>query len=389
MDAPILHSCNLDILVSSLKHPMDATSCCAIALERLLHPFCPLQSEPPTIHKSRNAQLSVVTRATMEFLSYPHSDAERAFIKTRLLVCQCDLEEPHMKALHPPAPHPSALECYESALVILGFVIGDALVRGPPGKFQKRRKAAVAADAQPWPLGVEDIIPRDGGCRGLFESLMSWVTDVPAGHGVFSAIAGLVQFWPPFSREVTASPVILNLAISQLQHALQVYRETTDVGHDQVIWPLFSCAQHFFASLRSLPIKIGLELIRPIYPELYAISQSTLPIMIPNLQIAFPDAASFFEYIIANKPNFDSIHVDFDSHNLRLHDGGDGDRCHRAGFSAMMQVRNENKCMNPGCPSPLGSTTKACSRCGIVLYCGSEVHLYFPLSRNLRADAPS
>ncbi|KAJ7269689.1 hypothetical protein C8J57DRAFT_1322764 [Mycena rebaudengoi] len=183
------------------------------------------------------------------------------------------------------------------------------------------------------------------------------------------AIAALIQFWEPFSRELGATPLLFTLAIKHTQHAFETYRagnrcivEASESG----LWSgLWSCGERFFPSLRSMPRDPVIQFLKPIYPQLRLIATLLQP-HYPTLGVFFNNCQSWFELIVGLEPIFQD-HVGALELSNFVDTGG-----HMGAFVGMQQILNQNKCMNVGCPALPGAQTRACARCAIVRYCGSE-----------------
>ncbi|KAJ7489021.1 hypothetical protein FB451DRAFT_1362039 [Mycena latifolia] len=162
-------------------------------------------------------------------------------------------------------------------------------------------------DKQPWPVSEADLLGCAGTCQKTLEIFLLWAEDIPSGCGIFILICGLLNFWEPFSSELHKTPQILILAIGHLQFALAQYAQNRDPSDFRFGYPLFS---------------VGNLVQPPLSP--------------------------------GDETSIDNVVTP-----------------HYSAFTIMAHIRNENKCMNAGCPAILGTKTSPCSRCGIIRYCGS------------------
>ncbi|KAJ7434335.1 hypothetical protein B0H11DRAFT_2296340 [Mycena galericulata] len=357
LDTAVFDARGLALLVETLTNPTDMHALCSIALRELCIPFYDAQQDQTV--QTKNAQLSHLLRAAMKFLTFPKSEDMLSSVKRHLSICECDLDDTYLKTLHP-----SAAGCghrsYDRFILILTSIIGFALVDLCPGQLQKRRKGKTS-DTQPWPHSESDLLGNPSTCRKTLDMLLPWARDIASGAGIFIVLNGLLQYWEPFSRELGTTPEVFTLARDHLNFALAKYEETQDISDFRFTYPLLSVGNRFFPSLRCLPMKFVLQMLSPTYADLFVISARFQPIL--PLLVGFERAEEWFGLILTlDKHRFVDVADDLGSASGR----------HGDALSTMVQIRNQNKCMSVGCPSPPGKRTLHCVRCGVVRYCGSS-----------------
>ncbi|KAJ7655337.1 hypothetical protein B0H17DRAFT_1214124 [Mycena rosella] len=308
----------------------------------------------------------------MRFLTAPRTPEERTAIKARLLACTCHEEDdPDSDSEHraPRMPAPtSPTFYYEKAMLNICLVLYGALDPLCPGQFRKRKKDVAKVD-QPWPSDVHDLFPAGRGCADAIYSLMGWAENGSGGCGPFIAIAALITYWEPFGREVLRQPVVMASAARKLMIGYAEYLKSSDPDHHLFTWPIYACADRFMHSLRRFHPAEALSAMLPSYPELYLVSARITPILDANpiLGSKFTQARYWFDALIDFQPVF-ILACENPNMVIRL----EGTEGHEAALAGMMQLRNNNRCMNVDCQAPLGTRTSPCVRCAIVRYCGKE-----------------
>ncbi|KAJ6599985.1 hypothetical protein DFH09DRAFT_1303340 [Mycena vulgaris] len=342
-------------LVSTLQDPIKSTPLCA---HELTFSLCAWTLHGETAAKDPSRV--VLLRSVIQFLTIQRTQSERAAIKARLLTCTCDGEgDPADQALVVLQETPPAFY-YEKAMLNITHILFTALSSLCAGQFRKRKKNA-RKSAQPWPLDVEDLLP--GGCEEAVLSLMGWAENGSGGYGPFIAIAALITHWEPFAREILRQPIVVASATRKLRLGYDAYLKTNDPNHTFFIWPVYACAERFLNSLRRFPPAEGLTAMLASYEELHFLSTRINPI----LGSRFTQARYWFEALIDFQPVY-ALACGNPNVVIRL----EGTEGHEGALSSMLQVRNNNRCMNVHCTAALGTRTSACARCAVARYCGKE-----------------
>ncbi|KAJ7484279.1 hypothetical protein FB451DRAFT_1231963 [Mycena latifolia] len=343
-------------LTSTLQDPMGPGSYCAHQLTIAVcawHAHGEIAAKDPT--------RAVLLRSVAHFLMAPRTQQDRAAIKARLLTCACDGEgnpaDQELTILRETETPPSFY--YEKAMVVISHILFAALAPLCAGQFRKRKKN-VRRTAQPWPLDFDDLFPGSHGYEGAVRSLLGWAENGPGGYGPFIAIAALVTYWEPFGREILRQPAVLASAARKLRLGYESYVKTNNPRDPFFTWPLLACAERFLHSLRRFPPAEGLTAMLPSYEELHFVSARINPI----LGASFPKARYWFDALIEFSPVY-ALVCKNPNMVIRL----EGTEGHDAAFESMTQIRNDNRCMNVHCTSPLGTRTSACARCAVVRYC--------------------
>ncbi|KAJ6554836.1 hypothetical protein B0H19DRAFT_1154577 [Mycena capillaripes] len=366
-DTAVFNTRGVALLVRTLTNPTDPHALCSTALRELCLPFHRAQQAREV--QTKSPHLSSVLRAAMEFFTFPVSNEMLASLKSHLSICECDMDDAYIKTLHP-ANAGCGHRTYDRFILVLASIVGFALVVSCPGQLPKTRKGRTP-ETQPWPHTERDLLGGLLTCRDSLRPLLIWAQDIPSGAGIFIVLNGLLQFWEPFSRELGAAPQIFTLARDHLIFSLTQYTQTENSADFRFVYPLFCVANRFFPSLRCLPMKFALAILAPTYSDLCGLALRFQPILRDAQNVGRADeclvrldrAEEWFELILA----LDTATFVDEYEGAAPEEGR-----HHWAFSAMIQIRNQNKCMRPGCPSPAGTRTSHCARCGIVRYCGVE-----------------
>ncbi|KAJ7463247.1 hypothetical protein FB451DRAFT_1265972, partial [Mycena latifolia] len=348
----------------TLLNPMDEDACCVLGMRDLLDKVL---FHKPTVDDPRQGP---VLRASMTFLSASRSDEEHAALRERLIRRDC---KQRSRFRHRPVYRPLN-EVLELVLMDMCATISDYLMKLGAGKLRKE-KANVSQDAQPWPSRVSDVIPIPDGEYDLLVALMQWAGTVPGGHSVFALIGALARFWEPFTLQVLRTPHVFTLATEHLKRAIDSYNTGLSLLAQMYafISPVTSIAQGLFFAIFETDMAATIQLLPPIYEDMYAIAVAIEPILLRMRDtMGMDDCRRWFAFVRklrkAIKPDGTFINAAEAAQLPKT----EGKVSFVAAFLLMVEIRNRNQCMYVACTSKIQARSSICSRCGTVRYCSPE-----------------
>ncbi|RXW24380.1 hypothetical protein EST38_g1463 [Candolleomyces aberdarensis] len=215
-------------LLSILREPLSSSGCSSqvrAALRRIDDACGPSLATRTKFAKSQPQLL----RAAIGFLTLKKSPVERAAIMQSLAQCHCPeclmfmaLEYTEDAPDEAFVLNPKFMTLFIGTFTtLLSLVLGD-LTRG---RF-RNRKSDKPADAQPWPLGPDDLLPY--GMKASVEAFSGWAG---GNYGfephVLQFVGKVASFYLPFCQEVVRPPYKLSaiLPLQQLENAMKRYAD--------------------------------------------------------------------------------------------------------------------------------------------------------------------
>ncbi|KAJ7474083.1 hypothetical protein FB451DRAFT_1558325 [Mycena latifolia] len=259
------------ILASSLKDPMHEDSCCIFGI------LCAIPRVTKPAWSDSDFQQHAFLRLGIHFMCDAASEEQHVSLRQRLLICRCNLHDPHILELHRHLREKSAEKCLDLTLLCLCGHISSALADLTTGKLRKP-KGNVRPESQPWPSTVADILPNDQSVSEVLDALLRWAVEPGHGQAVFSLISALARFWEPFIVQLLRTPAAFSLAMQHLQHAADTFPGGPVVRTDVWAMNVNTCALFFnmtyrFASRDVMPI------VLPLLDQMNAIGARMEPIL--------------------------------------------------------------------------------------------------------------
>jgi hypothetical protein len=200
----------------------------------------------------------------------------------------------------------------------------------------------VPPDAQPWPNRLADVIPTPDGEHAVLIALVQWARLIADGHTVLTLIGGLGRFWEPFAEILFQALGVAELATLQMQRALGAYKPGVPPTEQMTTFlgPVVACAQSYFLTLYQIDMQRTMELIAPVYEQLYYLCAGLEPIMLQN-RTEMNGARRWFDIVRQFRKNIapDGAFVEREPGPL-WH--GDARTRYAAAFNCMIQSRNRS-----------------------------------------------
>ncbi|KAJ7463361.1 hypothetical protein FB451DRAFT_1494465 [Mycena latifolia] len=426
----------LAVLQATVRDPMSAQSCCARAIQTGLSMLTTFDTDEMT----KDARQTPIIRAIMDFLTRSRSSQEQESLIKKLNACCCNLRDPAVARLHKgdstgrraAPPGDIVAPDFDTALAAMCSTISCVLLSRPMGKFRTVRKNT-AADAQPWPNNLQDLITSPDGAKGTISALLQWATTPPTGYGVFMVLGAIARFWEPFAREIYRTPLAFSIATDHIQLALYHYyarsgtpprRPEFDAKFDL---PLIACADGFFLELVRWDPNATLCAMAPVLEQLVHIGVQIRPILHSIGRLGggegttllwFDQMNDLLQQLNIHQKQHSTLRVDFRRAcyyllfvaliaywiidtttrttriilllvlflpamfflpNILTEDFDLSSATESAlpssnadMFDQFTHIRNMNQCMHLKCTTALGVKTAVCVKCGIVRYCGAQ-----------------